>query len=105
MATVVNSENYEAEVTNSAVPVMIDFYADWCGPCKMLMPLIEELAGEYEGKVKIVKIDVDASQDLAQKYSVMSIPTLAFIKDGEIADRVTGAIPKDAIAEKLDALI
>jgi len=105
MATVVNAQNFDEEVTKSTVPVMIDFYADWCGPCKMLMPIVEELAGELEGKAKIVKLDVDASQDLAQKYGVMSIPTLVFVKNGEEVDRVTGAIPKDAIQEKLNALM
>lgn len=104
MATVVNAANFDEEVANSSIPVMIDFYADWCGPCKMLMPIVEELAGEYEGKVNIVKLDVDASQDLAQKYGVMSIPTLVFIKDGNEVDRITGAMPKDALAEKLDSL-
>lgn len=105
MATVVNAQNFDEEVTNSSVPVMIDFFADWCGPCKMLMPIVEELAGEYEGKVNILKLDVDESQDLAQKYGVMSIPTLVFIKNGEEVDRITGALPKDALQEKLNALM
>lgn len=105
MATVVNAQNFDEEVTNSSVPVMIDFFADWCGPCKMLMPIVEELAGEYEGKVNILKLDVDESQDLAQKYGVMSIPTLVFIKNGDEVDRITGALPKDALQEKLNALM
>lgn len=104
MATVINDATHDEEVVNSKLPVMIDFYADWCGPCKQLMPIVEELAGEWEGKVKIVKIDVDESQETAQKYGVMSIPTLVFLKDGLEVDRITGALPKDALEEKLAAL-
>lgn len=105
MATIVNDANFDAEVAQSEVPVMIDFFAEWCGPCKQLLPIVEELAGEWDGKVKVVKINVDESQETAQKYGVMSIPTLVFLKGGEEADRVTGAVPKDAIEEKLNALV
>lgn len=104
MATVVTDQNFEAEVLQSDLPVMVDFFAEWCGPCKMLMPIVEELAGEYEGKVKIVKVNVDDSQEAAQKYGVMSIPTLLFVKGGEEVDRLTGAVPKDALVEKLNAV-
>jgi len=104
MATLVNDQNFDAEVVKSDIPVMVDFFADWCGPCKMLMPTVEELAGEWEGKVKIVKVNVDESPETAQKYGVMSIPTLLFVAGGEEKDRVTGALPKDAIVEKLSSL-
>lgn len=104
MATLVNDQNFDAEVVKSDIPVMVDFFADWCGPCKMLMPTVEELASEWEGKVKIVKVNVDESPETAQNYGVMSIPTLLFVSGGEEKDRVTGALPKDAIAEKLGSL-
>lgn len=104
MATAVTDANFEAEVLQSDVPVMIDFYAEWCGPCKMLMPIVEELAGEYDGKVKIVKVNVDDSPDTAQRYGVMSIPTLVFVKGGEEVDRAQGALPKDALKAKLDGV-
>ncbi|MFT7184176.1 MAG: thioredoxin 1 [Oceanicoccus sp.] len=104
MATIVNDANFAEEVSNSELPVMIDFHAEWCGPCKQLSPVIEELATEWEGKVKIVKVNVDESQETAQKYGVMSIPTLVFLKGGEEVDRVTGALPKSALEEKLTAL-
>jgi thioredoxin 1 len=105
MATVVTDQNFDEEVLKAGVPVLVDFYADWCGPCQMIMPMIEELAGDYEGKAKVVKLDVDASQETAQKFGVMSIPTLLFFKDGEEVERLTGGLPKDALAEKLDSLL
>jgi thioredoxin 1 len=105
MAQVVTDQTFTDEVTNSKLPVMLDFYADWCGPCKMLLPTVEELADEYTGKVKIVKINVDDSPETAQKFEVMSIPTLVFMKDGQIVDRVVGSMSKDTLIEKLDALV
>jgi len=105
MAAIVTDQNFDSEVLKSKVPVMVDFFADWCGPCKMIAPLVEELAGDYEGKAKIVSLNVDDSMDSAQKYGVMSIPTLIFFKEGQEVDRVTGALPKDAMADKLDALL
>ena len=104
MATVVTTQSYDDEVANSSIPVMIDFYADWCGPCQQIMPTIEALAGDYDGKVKIVKVDVDASPELAEKYGVMSIPTLVFVKGGEEVDRLNGAASRGVLEEKLDAL-
>lgn len=104
MATIVTDQNFADEVLKSKVPVLVDFFAEWCGPCKMIAPLVEELAKEYEGKAKIVKLDVDASMDSAQTYGVMSIPTLIFFKDGKEVDRSVGAMSKDAMAEKLDSL-
>lgn len=97
-------ENFEAEVMNSDVPVLIDFYADWCGPCKMMGPVVEEIAKEFDGKFKVGKVNVDESPDLAAKYNVMSIPFFAFIKNGELADSEMGAVPKDRLVQKLQGL-
>ncbi len=104
MAQVVTDQTFTDEVTNSKLPVMVDFYADWCGPCKMLLPVVEELADEYTGKVKIVKVNVDDSPETAQKFEVMSIPTLVFMKDGQTVDRTVGSMSKDNLKEKLDSL-
>ena len=89
----VNSQNFEEEVIKSEKPVLIDFYADWCGPCKMLSPIIDEIA-EENSEIKVVKVNVDDSQDLAMKYQVMSIPTLVVIKNGEEVNRSVGLIDK-----------
>lgn len=89
----VNSQNFEEEVIKSEKPVLIDFYADWCGPCKMLSPIIDEIA-EENSDIKVVKVNVDDSQDLAMKYQVMSIPTLVVIKNGEEVNRSVGLIDK-----------
>ena len=89
----VNSQNFEEEVIKSEKPVLIDFYADWCGPCKMLSPIIDEIA-EENSEIKVVKVNVDDSQDLAMKYQVMSIPTLVVIKDGKEVNRSVGLIDK-----------
>lgn len=105
MANVVTDQNFEEEVLKASTPVLVDFYAEWCGPCKMIAPIIDELAGEYEGKAKIVKVNVDESPSTAQGFGVMSIPTLIFLKGGEEVDRITGALPKDALAEKLDSML
>ena len=98
-------ENFEEEVLKSDIPVMVDFYADWCGPCQMMMPVVESLAEEYAGKVKIGKIDSDEAGDLAEKYGVMSIPNFIFFKNGEKVDNAIGAVSEDVLAEKLDALL
>ncbi len=100
----ITDENFEKEVLNSDIPVLIDFWAAWCGPCRMIAPLVEELAGEYEGKVKIGKLDVDNNQQTAIKYGVRSIPTLLVFKDGEVKDTIIGAVPKSQISQKLDAV-
>ena len=99
MVIKVNSENFETEVLNSKKTVLIDFYADWCGPCKMLSPIVEQVASENTN-VKVVKINIDDEQDLAINYGVMSIPTLVVIKNGQETDRVVGLIEKSEV-EKL----
>ena len=97
-----DESNFEAEVLKSDLPVFVDFYADWCGPCKMMSPVIDKLAEEYEGKIKVGKVNVDENGDLAVKYGIMSIPNMVFFKNGEVADRVVGAIPKPAMKEKFE---
>jgi len=100
----ITDDNFETEVLNSDLPVLIDFWAAWCGPCRMIAPLVEELAIEYEGKVKIGKLDVDNNQQSAIKYGVRSIPTLLVFKSGEVKDTIIGAVPKSQISQKLDAV-
>ena len=99
------SANFEQEVLQSEIPVLVDFYAEWCGPCKMLSPVIDEIAKEYEGKAKIVKVDIDESMDLAQKYRIMSVPNMIIFKDGAPVDAVIGAVPANHLKEKLDAVL
>ena len=97
-----DESNFDAEVLQSDLPVFVDFYADWCGPCKMMSPVIDKLAEEYEGKIKVGKVNVDENGDLAVRYGIMSIPNMVFFKNGEVADRVVGAIPKPAMKEKFE---
>jgi len=99
----ITDANFEQEVLKSDKPVLIDFWAVWCGPCKMIAPFVEELAGEYEGKVKIGKVDVDNNPQISMNYGIRSIPTLLIFRDGKIADQIIGAVPKQAIAQKIDA--
>ena len=102
MVNMFNESNFEAEVLKSDIPVFVDFYADWCGPCKMMSPVIDKLAQEYDGKIKVGKVNVDENGDLAVRYGIMSIPNMVFFKNGEVADRVVGAIPKPAMKEKFE---
>ncbi len=105
MEHIFTEANFEQEVLNSDIPVMVDFYADWCGPCQMMMPTVEALAEEFEGRVKVGKINSDDAQSLCQKYGVMSIPNFIFFKNGEKVDNAIGAQSEDALAEKLEALL
>ena len=98
-------ENFEEEVVNSDKPVLIDFWAVWCGPCKIIAPVIEELAGEYEGKVKVGKLDVDENQHVSIRYGVRSIPTLLIFKNGKVKDTIIGAVPKAQIVQKLNSAL
>jgi thioredoxin 1 len=95
---------FDNEVLKSDLPVMIDFWATWCGPCRMIAPIVEELANEYEGKIKVCKLDVDNNQQTALKYGIRSIPMLLFFKDGKVADQLLGAVPKSKIVERLENL-
>lgn len=97
--------NFEQEVLQSEVPVLVDFYADWCGPCKMMSPIIDELAVEYDGKAKIGKLNTDENRAIASKYSIMSIPTILFIKDGQVVDTSIGALPKGILQDKLESML
>lgn len=101
----ITDANFEEEVIKSEVPVLIDFWAVWCGPCKLIAPIVDELAGEYEGKAKIGKLDVDNNQEVSIKYGIRSIPTLLIFKDGKMVDQIVGAVPKAHIIEKLNSHI
>ena len=104
MALEINNANYE-ELIASGKPVVIDFWAEWCGPCKMVAPLVDELSGEYEGQVAIGKCDVDTNDEVAAKFKIRNIPTLVFIKDGVLVDKIVGATTKAAIEAKVKSLL
>ena len=101
----ITDDNFDVEVTKSDKPVLIDFWAAWCGPCRMIAPIMEEIAVEYEGKAIIGKVDVDENQQIAIKFGVRSIPTLLIFKDGQLKDTIIGAVPKSQIVTKLNAAL
>ena len=105
MAIEITDANFEELVIKADKPVMIDFWAVWCGPCRMIAPIVEEMSGEYEGKAIIGKVDVDSNPAVAMKYGIRNIPTVIFVKNGEIADKQVGAAPKKSFTDKLDALL
>jgi len=102
---ILNAENFQQEVLDSEQLVVVDFWADWCGPCKMVAPVMDELAEDYDGRAKIAKLNVDEERDLAKKYRVMSIPSILFFKNGNEVDRIVGAQGKDEFASKIDSLL
>lgn len=101
MLKVVNSNEFKSEIENGVV--VVDFFATWCGPCKMLSPVLEGLSSEMEGKAKIIKVDIDQSSDLANKFEVSSVPTMMIFKDGKKADKMVGFLPKERIKETIEA--
>jgi len=103
MAHTFTTSNFQETVLNSDKPVLVDFLAEWCGPCRMIGPVVEELATEYDGKAVIGKLNVDENPDISMNYGVRSIPTLLVFKGGEVVDRIVGAVPKNMIASKIEA--
>ncbi len=104
MALEITKENY-SEVMNSSLPVVIDFWAEWCGPCRAIAPIVEELAAEYEGRIIVAKCDVEENDEIVSKYGVRNIPTIVMLKGGELVDKQIGAATKSALKEKLEALL
>jgi len=100
----VNESNFDAEVVNTATPVLVDFWAEWCGPCKMIAPILEEIASEKGGAVKIAKVNVDESQGLSSKFGIRAIPTLLFFKNGAVREQIVGMTSKRDLIAKLEAL-
>jgi len=106
MCVTLTDQNFEEEVIKSnSLPVLVDFWASWCGPCRMLGPIIEELAKDFEGKIKIGKLNVDENSEIAGKYEILGIPSLKIFKDGKIVDEITGVQPKEILVEKIKNII
>ena len=101
----VTDDSFDTDVKQSDIPVVVDFWATWCGPCKMIAPILEEIAGEYDGRVKIAKLDVDSNPKTPTSFSIMSIPSLLFFKNGKVVDTVLGAVPKAQILAKIEKIL
>lgn len=104
MALKITDENFEG-LLNDGKPLVLDFWAEWCGPCRMVSPIIDELSEEYEGRVNIGKMNVDENDDVISQFGIRNIPTILFFKNGQLADKIVGAMPKDKFVEKIDALL
>jgi thioredoxin 1 len=105
MALELTDSNFEEMVLKSDKPVLVDFWAEWCGPCRMVAPIVNELAADYEGRVVVGKVDVDSNPEVAQTYGIRNIPTILFFKNGQIADKQVGAVQKSRLVEKIDGLL
>ena len=105
MALEATDSNFEELVLNSDKPVIVDFWAEWCGPCRMVGPIVEEVGVDYDGKAVVAKVDVDSNPGITAKYGIRNIPTILFFKNGEVADKQVGAVPKSTIVAKLEALL
>lgn len=104
MEVEITNENFES-LKNGELPLVVDFWATWCGPCRMIAPIIEELAKEYDGKINVGKCDVEECDDIAAEFGIRNIPTIIFLKGGQIVDRIVGAVPKSKLEEKFQALL
>ncbi len=105
MAIELTDSNFEELVLKSDKPVLVDFWAEWCGPCRMVAPIVKEISAEYEGKAVVGKLDVDTNPEVAQKYGIRNIPTILFFKNGEVADKQVGAVPKSMLTAKIENLL
>ena len=97
--------NFEEEVLNSSIPVLVDFWAEWCAPCKMIAPTVDEIANEFDGKLKVGKVDVDSNPKVSSKYQIRSIPSIVFFKNGKVTDQIVGAVPKVKIMSKIETIL
>jgi thioredoxin 1 len=104
-AITLTDDSFQSEVIESSVPVLVDFWATWCGPCRVVAPIVDELAEEYDGRVKVGKVDVDSEQKIAADFGIRSIPTLLIFKDGKQADQIVGAVPKNDLVKKLESVL